>query len=107
MAITGATPEQYEKFLQDGGTLTLIVDKTEVGKSGEFERYPDLKDNLDSGFELPPTSLIYEPKARFDLLTNGDQWTRTTTAVYTSGGRIIYRRLPNGRYEAQLSIPKR
>jgi len=105
MAITGVTGQQYEAFLRNGGELILTLDKTDFSKHGEFEQFPNLQDRLDTGFELPPDTIITDPAARMDIYTLGDQWSRTTTAVYSRGGRIIYRRLPDGRYEAKLSIP--
>lgn len=106
MAITGVASQQYEDFLRNGGELTLTLDKTDFSKDGEFEQFPNLKDRLNSGFELPPSTIISDPSARMDIYTLGDQWTCTITAVYARGGRIIYRRLANGRYEAKLSIPE-
>ena len=107
MAFSGVTSQQYEDFLSDGGELTLTLDRSDFSRNGEFEHFPDLQDRLDTGFELPPPSLVEEPAARAHILVHGDQWSRTMVVVYSRGGRIVYRRLLGGRYEAKLSLPPR
>jgi hypothetical protein len=81
MAFSGLTSQQYEDFLSDGGELTLTLDRSDFSRNGEFEHFPDLQDRLDTGFELPPPSLVEEPAARSHILVHGDQWSRTRMGV--------------------------
>ena len=85
--------------------MILTVDREDFAKDAEFEEASSIKPLLYKGFELPPSPLMAMPQAIADISLYGDQWTRTMTTVYLKNGRIIYKKLHNGRYEAKLQIP--
>ena len=105
MAVTGVTKEQYNNFLQNGGDVTFVIDAADIAPDNEFEISPLIKPYLHSGFELRPSSIIDEPKVAAEIYVYGESWTRVITFVYRKGGKIIYRKLSNGQFQAACSIP--
>ena len=107
MPITGVTEEEYKHFLNHGGTLTFEIDSTDIDSTGGFEESPLIKPYLSTGFELRPSPIMSEPINSAALFLYGGSWTRVVTATYKNGGTIIYKKLPNGRYEAEVTAPTR
>lgn len=105
MAATGVTNDEYLRFLKNGGTLVFEVDATDIDASENFTLNPEIASRLDTGFELRPSPIIDSPEERAELLTLGEPWVRVIVFTYASGGSIIYRKLPNGRFEATVTIP--
>ncbi len=104
MAITGVTKEKYQRFLEKGGSLSFQIYSSDIDSTGGFEDSL-LKSQIESGFELKPTSLREGSVEEVQLLIYGEPWTQFVAHVYKHGGKIIYRKLPNGRYEAQADVP--
>ena len=107
MAITGVDEAAYKQFLSHGGNLTFEIDATDIDSTGGFESSPLIQPFLSSGFELKPSPIIEEPKERALLLLYGASWTRVVIHTYLNGGSITYKKLANGRYEAQVSALQR
>lgn len=105
MAVTGVTEDQYRDLLKRGGSLTFVIEAQDIASDNAFENYEVIKPDLHSGFELPPTSIIHEPEDAAQILLLGDSWTRVIAAVYRNGGKIIYKKLTNGHFEACCTIP--
>ena len=105
MAVTGATQQQYQDFLANGGTLTFTIGASDIASDNAFENFALIKPYLYTGFELRPSSIIHEPKEAVQIMVYGDSWTRVVTTVYRQGGKIIYRKLSNGDFQAECSIP--
>jgi hypothetical protein len=105
MAITGVTENQYKTFLSSGGSLTFYLDAKDIDSSGGFESSPLISPYLSSGFELVPTPVIHEPIERGMLLFYGGSWERVIAHTYLNNGKIIYKKLPDGRYEAKVNVP--
>ena len=107
MAITGVTEEEYKNYLSHGGTLVFEIEATDIDSTGGFENSPLIKPHLNTGFELKPSPVLDEPENSAALFLYGGSWTRIVTHTYKNGGSIIYKKLPNGRYEATVSAPVR
>lgn len=105
MSITGVSHAEYEKFLSSGGELTFEMDASDISSSRDFENLPLIKPFLESGFELAPSPMISAPAERARLFLYGGSWTLVIVHVYQSGGKIIYKKLPSGKYEAKVSVP--
>jgi hypothetical protein len=105
MPITGITEGQYEQFLAHGGRVTVQLDREDFSKDAAFEQGPSIRPLLKSGFELPPTSLIYDESAAAKIYWYGDTWARAITHIYRNGGKIVYRKTDSGKYEATLELP--
>lgn len=105
MAITGVTREQWSCFIREGGELIAEIDPEDISKNRSFEQAPSIAKNLKTGFEIPPSPIIHDPEIGDMIELLGDSWAQILVAVYRLGGSIIYRQLPNGRYEAKMSIP--
>jgi hypothetical protein len=49
---------------------------------------------------MPPSSLVDDDAAASEILRHVDTWGRVIVLAARAGGRITYRKLDNGRYEA-------
>jgi hypothetical protein len=109
MPITGPSEAEYTHFLSHGGELTFNgLRATDIDSVAAFEESPLIKPHLDTGFEIQPSSAVVDdPHSRAPLLYYGGSWTRVVVSAYANGGKIIYRRLPDGMYEAKVSTPLR
>ncbi|URL57016.1 hypothetical protein IM816_10100 [Luteibacter flocculans] len=105
MAITGVTEDQYKLFVSSGGSLTFYLDAKDIDSGGGFESSPLISPYLSSGFELVPTPIIHNPSERGTLLLYGGSWERVIAHTYLNKGKIIYKKLPDGRYEAKVTVP--
>lgn len=104
MAITGSTPQQYQDAINNGGTLTYTVDSIDISEN-EFEELSSIKPMLYKGFEIPPSTIIHDPAEAAQIYMHGDNWTRIVTTTYLKGGRVIYKKLPSGQFQATCTIP--
>jgi hypothetical protein len=107
MAITGVTEEEYKHFLAHGGTLVFEIGATDIDPTGGFENSGLVRPYLESGFELKPSPILDAPDNSAALFLYGGSWTRVIAHTYKNGGSIVYRKLPNGRYEARIVAPAR
>lgn len=109
MAITysKSKKEEFERFKNEGGDIVFEIDGEDISSSREFESFPSIKPNLKSGFELPPTSMIEAPELQALISVYGSAWDYILARVYLSKGKVIYRQLNNGKYEAHCSVPKK
>jgi hypothetical protein len=105
MAIQGVTEDQYTQFLKNGGKLIFQIDAGDIDPTGGFARSPIIAPNLSTGFELVPSPIIEDPNHRGQLLFFGGSWERVIAYTYLHGGKIIYKKLPDGRFEAAVSMP--
>lgn len=105
MAVTDVNKQQYDDFLENGGNVIFTIDSTDISPDGAFENFPLIKPCLYSGFELSPSTIIHAPQAAVDLYVHGDSWGKVITVVYRFGGKIIYKKLSNGRFQADCTIP--
>lgn len=109
MAITYSPQKaaEYEDFKKNGGTIVFEIDPEDVTTNADFEESEYLKSKLNSGFELPPTSLIETPELQAEISIHGSQWDFIFTRIYLAGGKVIFRKQSNGKYQAECTIPKR
>lgn len=105
MAVTGISKQQYDSFLENGGNVVFTIDSSDISPDGSFENFPLIKPYLYSGFELRPSTIIHAPQAAVDFCIHGDSWTKVITVVYRFGGKIIYKKLSNGQFQADCTIP--
>lgn len=101
-ALTQEDREAITSILENGGSHTITLEEADVGMTDEVRQA--LGNRLHTGFDLPPTSLIYLDKEATEILALSRGWTQIPVLVYRADGKIIYKRLPNGRYEAQITI---
>lgn len=108
MAITcsDSKKEEFERFKKEGGDIIFEIDAEDISSGREFESFPSIKPNLKTGFELPPTSMIEDPELQVLISVYGSAWGCIFARVYLSKGKVIYRQLDNGKYEAHCSVPK-
>lgn len=107
MAITGVTEEEYKSYVAHGGTLRFEVEAFDIDPSGAFEKSPLIQPYLNSGFELKPSPVIEMPVNSAALFLYGGSWDRVIAHTYKNGGKIVYSKLPSGRYEAKVEAPVR
>ena len=107
MAITysDAKKQEWEDFKKNGGSITFEIDPEDISSTKDFETYPSIQPKLNTGFELPPTSLINTPELQALIQVHGSQWDYILCRVYLSDGNVIYKKKPNGKYEAICNIP--
>lgn len=105
VAVTGATQQQYQDFLTNGGSLTFVIGASDIASDNAFENFALIKPYLYTGFELRPSSIIHEPNEAAQIMVHGDPWARVVTTVYQQGGKIIYKKLSNGDFQAECSTP--
>ena len=105
MTIQGISREEYQKLFSAGGEHTVVLDRSDISADGSFEEFSLIKPYLDTGFEIEPTPSITEPSMIAALSVYGDDWTQIVARVYIKGGKVIYRRLENLRYEAKITVP--
>ena len=94
--------EVVRGVIEHGGIYTIEIDASEIPMTEVEEAWDDIAPVLTSGFEIPP-STVQDPVAANEILTKVDTWGQIVVLVYRSGGRIIYRKLPSGLYEASVS----
>ena len=107
MAITGVTEKEYTHYVLHGGSLRFEIEASDIDPSGEFEKSPLIKPYLTSGFELKPSPVIDVPANSAALFLYGGSWDRVIAHTYINGGKIVYSKLSNGRYEAKVESPAR
>lgn len=106
MAIKNFDTDVYEKFRIDGGEFSCNLDLSDLSHTDDIENWEFIKPNLQSGFELPPTSVLNGAQI-YEIRRYADAWANVVLTVYNAGGRITYRKLPSGEYCADCSIPAR
>ena len=100
-----AKKQEWENFKKNGGSITFEIDPEDISSTKDFETYSSIQPKLTSGFELPPTSLINTPELQALIQVHGSQWDYILCRVYLSGGNVIYKKNPSGKYEATCNIP--
>jgi hypothetical protein len=95
--------EVIRGVIEHGGIYTIEIDASEIPMTEVEEAWDGIAPVLTSGFEMPPSTVIQDPVAANEILTKVDTWGQIVVLVYRSGGRIIYRKLHSGRYEASVS----
>ncbi|MDW9365806.1 hypothetical protein GOA99_07180 [Sinorhizobium meliloti] len=88
--------------LKEGGSYTMLLDADDMQMSDDVVEA--LGDTLHTGFEMEPTSLIYFDDAASEILRLADGWTAVPVRVYRAGGKIIYKKLSDGRFEARITV---
>lgn len=106
MAITYSDKKkaEWESFKKNGGSIVFEIDADDVSSNAEFEKYPEIQSKLATGFELPPTTLIHSPELQALIGVHGSQWDYILCRVYIAGGKVIYRKLLSGKYEATCNV---
>jgi hypothetical protein len=106
MAITYTEEKnrEWELFKTNGGTITFEIDPGDICFNQDFEASPLIQPSLETGFELPPTSLIETPQFVALISLNPNVWDSILCRIYLHGGKVIYRKKENGKYEAICHI---
>lgn len=104
MAITGITAKKWKAFVQNGGELIAEIDAEDISSDRSFEESKEISHNLTTGFEIRPSTIVYDEDIGDMIELLGEPWVKLCVSVYRKGGNIIYRKLSNGRYEAKMKI---
>jgi len=106
MSITGVTENDYAKFIENGGVIRVTLDKSDIMSESDFETSEEIIPHLFTGFEIPPSNVIVNiPGNRATMYQYGAPWDRTVTFVYAYGGKIIYKKIADDKYEAEVTLP--
>jgi hypothetical protein len=104
--IQGLNAQPYYYFLENGGEHKVILNKTDICKEN-FEEHEGIKENIEIGFELPPSPVLAaSPGDRAMVYHYGKDWDRAVIFVYGQGGKIIYRKIDEDKFEATLTFEK-
>lgn len=106
MAVVKPSQEEFDLFMKNGGDIVLEIDPTDISQTREFEKFPSLVDKLDSGFELPPTTLIQAKELLAQIHLYGSEWDKIFATVYICGGKVFFKRVSEDKYQAVCMIPK-
>jgi hypothetical protein len=101
---TDVKKDEWEIFKKNGGSITFEIDGVDISANRDFETDPIIQSKLTTGFELPPTPLISSPDLQALIQVYGSEWDYIFCRIYISGGKVIYRKLANGKYEATCSV---
>lgn len=107
MSIT-YTPEkqkEWDEFKKNGGSITFEIDATDISHDAAFENMSSLQDTLESGFEIPPTPLIETAELQALIQVHGSEWNYIFCSIYLAGGKVVFRKKANGKYEAECTVP--
>ena len=85
---------------ENGGSYVISVDEADIPMDDEAKAYHG--PNLETGFEMRPSTIIHSPKEAAEILARADGWTTVQVRTYQNGGVIIYRRLSPGQYESTI-----
>ena len=107
MAVSGATTEAYYIFMEKGGDITFEIDATDISKDREFENFPQIKPKLKTGFEIPPTSMIHAVELLASIRMYGSDWDNIFASVYICGGKVIFKKISDNKYQAHCSTPQK
>lgn len=95
--------EDRTRALEERVNTTIILKKETVGFEKLEAEAPDL--DVSKPFEMPPI-IINKHQLSEIMVWSGDdekgRWIRTLVIAYWNGGRILYRKLDDNNYEAQL-----
>ena len=107
MAITYSSDKHAEwcTFKANGGSITFEIDGTDISHDAAFENMPSLQPKLTTGFEIPPTPLIETADLQALIQVHGSEWDYILCRIYLAGGKVVYRQLSNGKYEAVCTVP--
>lgn len=106
MGITYSVEKQkeWENFKINGGLIKFEIDSTDISSTKDFETFPNIQPNLTTGFEIPPTTLIHSPELQALIQIGGTDWDYILCRVYLAGGKVIYRKLSDDKYEALCTV---
>lgn len=106
MAITYTAEKsaEWNAFKVKGGSIMFEIDRTDISHDAAFETLASLQSKLRTGFEIPPTSLIETPELQALIQLHGSEWDRILCRIYLAGGKVVYRQLENGKYEAVCTV---
>ncbi len=107
MAITYTAQKhaEWNAFKANGGSVTFEIDGTDISYDAAFEKLPSLQAKLSTGFEIPPTPLIETAELQALIQVHGSEWDYILCRIYLAGGKVVYRKLGNGKYEAVCTVP--
>ena len=103
---SGTKETEWDNFKNNGGAITFTVDSKDICSNREFETSPSIQPDLQTGFELPPTSLINSPELQAKIMEQGSEWDNILCHVYLAGGNVIYKQISPGKYEATCNSSK-
>ncbi|WP_221167007.1 hypothetical protein [Rhizobium lentis] len=99
---TQADLDGIRNVLDKGGSYTMLLDADDMKMSDDVVEA--LGETLHTGFEMKPTSIIYSDATASEILRLADGWTAVPVRVYRAGGKILYKKLSDGRFEASIVI---
>lgn len=101
--------QEYQSIrgvIDNGGFYDIEIDASEIPMTAKEEAWEDIAPVLTTGFEMAPTTIIHDAVTANDILTKIETWGQIVVLIYRRGGKITYRKLPNGRYNAHVERPQ-
>lgn len=95
---------EWERFKKDGGSIEFEIDREDISSTENFEKFATIAPDLTTGFELPPPRLIDTPELRALVNVYGSEWDHILCRIYLAGGKVIYKKLQSGKYEATCIV---
>ncbi len=98
--LTAADIDRIKEVLSNGGSFKLTIDAGDIPMDEATET--SLGSKLHSGFELRPSTIIYSDSEAATILALGSDWTVVQVTAYRANGIIVYKKLLDGKYEADI-----
>lgn len=99
--LTVSDVDAIRDVIDNGGTYVMTIDADDMNMSDDV--VDALGNTIKTGFEMPPTSVIYDDASATEILARADGFTAITVRVYRAGGKIVYKRLDDGRFETTIT----
>lgn len=100
--LTVTDVDAIRNVIDNGGTYVMTIDADDMEMSDDVVKA--LGDTIKTGFEMPPTSVIYDDASATEILARADGFTVVPVRVYRAGGKVIYKQLPNGSFETTITV---
>lgn len=98
--LTVSDVDAIRDVINNGGTYVMTIDADDMAMSDDVVEA--LGDTIKSGFEMRPTTLIYDDASAIEILSLADGFTVVPVRVYRAGGNVIYKQLDDGRFETTI-----
>ncbi len=106
MKFTNQEFESIKSVIDHGGFYEIEIDSSEIPMTATEEAWETIAPVLTTGFEMAPSTIIHEPLAASEILSNTGPWGQVVVLIYRRGGKVTYKKLPSGRYEARVERDK-
>ncbi len=99
--LTNADVDAIRDVIDNGGTHIMTIDADDMRMSDDVVHA--LGDTIKTGFEMRPTSVIYDDASATEILAKAEGFTAVPVRVYRAGGKVIYKQLDDGSFETTIT----